>query len=145
MIGYIHFPLYTNQNYYGLNLLFYYSYAILTDIVQATKGKIKAVKSPTKPEIQAEKVKDYAFVMFYSEEDHCWVADVPDLKYCSAFGDTPEEAAKEIQVAIRGWLESAKINGTPIPKPHFDAKRLNMRDTLENPEVKSGNSTAHVF
>jgi predicted RNase H-like HicB family nuclease len=131
-----------------MSLSFVRGRKIIRDIVQATKGKIKAVKPLTKSvtqEEKADKLKDYAFVMFYSEEDRCWVADVPDLKYCSAFGDTPEQAVKEIQVAVNGWLESAKINGTPVPQPHFDARHLNMRDTLEHPEVKNGNPTAHVF
>lgn len=43
----------------------------------------------------------------YSDEDGCYVARVPALKYCTAIGDTYEEAAREIQDAIKGWLETA--------------------------------------
>ena len=44
-------------------------------------------------------MKDYHINLFYSDEDECYVADVPDLKFCSALGDTLEEALREILVA----------------------------------------------
>ena len=61
----------------------------------------------------------YAIIVFWSEEDGGWVADVPDLKSCSAFGDTPEEALAEVQVAMDAWLAAARDAGLTIPKPHF--------------------------
>jgi predicted RNase H-like HicB family nuclease len=42
----------------------------------------------------------YAIVVFWSEEDAAWVADVPGLKSCAAFGNSPEEAFAEVQVAM---------------------------------------------
>ena len=42
-------------------------------------------------------MKDYHINVFYSEENECYVADIPDLKFCSAFGDTAEEAVRELQ------------------------------------------------
>lgn len=54
-----------------------------------------------------------------SGEDVCWIADVPDLRYCSADGDTPEEALAEVRVAMTGWLEVARERGMPIPEPHY--------------------------
>jgi predicted RNase H-like HicB family nuclease len=54
-----------------------------------------------------------------SEEDGCWVADVPDLRHCSAFGETPGEALRQIQIAMTGWLESARELGKPIPEPRY--------------------------
>ena len=58
----------------------------------------------------------YHINVFYSAEDECWVADVPDLRYCSAFGDTPDEAIREIQIAMSGWLESwMKDHDSPPP------------------------------
>jgi predicted RNase H-like HicB family nuclease len=63
----------------------------------------------------------YAFVVFWSDEDECWVADAPDLKSCSAFGDTPEEAVAELRVAMELWLEVAREHGHPIPEPRFRA------------------------
>jgi len=37
-------------------------------------------------------MKDYHINVFFSEEDDCYIADIPDLKYCSALGETPEES-----------------------------------------------------
>jgi predicted RNase H-like HicB family nuclease len=64
-------------------------------------------------------VNRYAIIVFWSEEDGSWVADVPDLKSCSAFGGTPEEALAEVQVAMKAWLEVAREAGMEIPKPQF--------------------------
>jgi predicted RNase H-like HicB family nuclease len=64
-------------------------------------------------------MKDYHINVFYSEEDEGYIADIPDLKYCSAFGETPEEAVKEVQIAKKIWLETAKIQGKPIPQPNY--------------------------
>jgi predicted RNase H-like HicB family nuclease len=63
--------------------------------------------------------KDYHINIFYSEEDECYVADIPDLNYCSAFGETPEEALKEILIAKEGWLAVAREEGLPIPEPRY--------------------------
>jgi predicted RNase H-like HicB family nuclease len=62
---------------------------------------------------------DYHINLFWSDEDGQWIADVPDLKGCSASGDTPEEAAREIQIAKDLWLESAREHGHPIPEPRY--------------------------
>lgn len=62
---------------------------------------------------------DYHFHIFYSDEDGCYVADIPDLKHCSAFGDTPEKALREVQRAKIAWLAAAKDRNKPIPKPSF--------------------------
>jgi len=64
-------------------------------------------------------MKDYHINIFYSETDKCYIADIPDLKYCSACGSTPEEAVREIQVAKTAWLGAAKKRGRPIPKPKY--------------------------
>ena len=47
------------------------------------------------------------------------MADVPDLKSCSAFGNSPEEALAEVQVATEAWLAAARQAGLPIPKPRY--------------------------
>lgn len=57
----------------------------------------------------------YPVVIEYSKEDRGYLARVPALKYCTAFGETYEEAAREIQTAIEGWIVTAKEKGTPIP------------------------------
>jgi len=64
-------------------------------------------------------VKDYHINIFYSDEDGGYIADIPDLSACSAFGDSPEEALRELAVARRAWLEAAKAEGKPIPRPRY--------------------------
>jgi predicted RNase H-like HicB family nuclease len=64
-------------------------------------------------------MKDYHINIFYSEEDEGYIADIPDLKFCSAFGDTPEEALREVQIAKEAWLEAARAEGKPIPLPRY--------------------------
>ncbi|MDQ3144422.1 MAG: type II toxin-antitoxin system HicB family antitoxin [Pseudomonadota bacterium] len=61
----------------------------------------------------------YHINLFWSEEDQLWIADVPDLKYCSAHGHTPFEAVKEVRDAIEGWLETARDEGLEIPVPKY--------------------------
>ncbi|NJD78290.1 MAG: type II toxin-antitoxin system HicB family antitoxin [Candidatus Methanoperedens sp.] len=58
----------------------------------------------------------YAIEIFYTEEDEGYIAIVPELPECSAFGENEEEALKEIKVAIDLWLETAKKDGREIPK-----------------------------
>lgn len=64
-------------------------------------------------------MQDYHINIFYSKEDEGYIADVPDLKHCSAFGETPEEALEEMLKVKEVWLEAAKANGKPIPSPHY--------------------------
>ena len=59
----------------------------------------------------------YAIEIFYSEEDEGYIAIVPELPGCSAFGETEEEALREVKVAIDLWLETAEEEGRQIPKP----------------------------
>ncbi len=61
----------------------------------------------------------YHINLFWSAEDDCWIADVPDLKPCSAHGDTPDEAIANIQNAVELWLETARDLGMPIPEPRY--------------------------
>lgn len=62
---------------------------------------------------------DYHINIFYSEEDGGYIADIPDLAYCSAFGETPEEALREVQAAKAAWIETASAEGKPIPFPTY--------------------------
>jgi predicted RNase H-like HicB family nuclease len=64
-------------------------------------------------------MKDYHINIFYSEDDGGYIADIPDLEACSAFGDTPEEALKEVQIAKEAWIEAARAGGKPIPRPKY--------------------------
>jgi predicted RNase H-like HicB family nuclease len=60
---------------------------------------------------------DYHINIFYSEEDGGYIADIPDLESCSAFGETPEQALAELVQAREAWLEAARESGKPIPIP----------------------------
>jgi predicted RNase H-like HicB family nuclease len=64
-------------------------------------------------------MKAYHINIFYSEEDGGYIADIPDLKYCSAWGETEEEALHEVLNAKKAWLEAAKAEGKPIPEPKY--------------------------
>ncbi len=64
-------------------------------------------------------MKDYHINIFYSEEDEGYIADIPDLESCSAFGDTPEEALAEVRLAKTAWLEAARSLGKPVPSPKY--------------------------
>jgi predicted RNase H-like HicB family nuclease len=61
----------------------------------------------------------YHINIFYSEEDAGYIADIPDLKMCSAFGDTPVQALAEVQLAKQAWLETARQENKPIPTPEY--------------------------
>ena len=62
---------------------------------------------------------DYHINVFYSDEDTGYIADIPDLKSCSAFGSTPEKALREVLIAKDAWLETARKHRKPIPKPRY--------------------------
>jgi predicted RNase H-like HicB family nuclease len=64
-------------------------------------------------------MKDYHINIFYSEEDGGYIADIPDLAHCSAFGETPEEALLQALIAKKAWLEAAKDEKRPIPVPKY--------------------------
>ena len=59
----------------------------------------------------------YAIEIFYSEEDEGYISIAPELSGCSAFGESVEEALKELKIAIDLWIETAKNEGREIPKP----------------------------
>ena len=61
----------------------------------------------------------YHINLFWSDEDNCWIADVPDLRPCSAHGETREAALANVQNAIDGWLETAREQGFDIPAPRY--------------------------
>lgn len=62
---------------------------------------------------------DYPINIFWSDEDGCYVADIPDFKYCSAFGDTSEEALAEVEKAKEAWLATARDRSQTPPKPRY--------------------------
>jgi predicted RNase H-like HicB family nuclease len=64
-------------------------------------------------------MRDYHINVFYSDEDEGYIADIPDLEYCSAFGETPEDAVREVMLAKQAWIEAATAAGKPIPPPRY--------------------------
>jgi predicted RNase H-like HicB family nuclease len=62
---------------------------------------------------------DYHINIFYSEEDGGYIADIPDLDFCSAFGESAEQALAEVEQAKKAWLEAARQAGKPIPPPRY--------------------------
>lgn len=61
----------------------------------------------------------YHINVFYSDEDGGYVADIPDLDSCSAFGLTPEQAVAEVEKAKEAWLAAASESGRSIPEPSY--------------------------
>ncbi len=61
----------------------------------------------------------YAITVVWSEEDAAWVADAPDLRFCSAHGDTPEEAVRELRVAMEAWLAQTQADGRALPQAQY--------------------------
>ena len=62
---------------------------------------------------------DYHINIFYSDEDEGYIADIPDLYGCSAWGATTKEALEELESVKIAWLEAAKASGKPIPSPKY--------------------------
>lgn len=64
-------------------------------------------------------MRDYHINIFYSEEDGGYIADIPDLEACSAFGETPDGALRQVEIAKEVWLKAAKAEHKPIPAPRY--------------------------
>ena len=62
---------------------------------------------------------DYHINVFPSPEDGEFIADIPDLACCSAFGETPEAALAEVLRAKQVWIEAAAAEGKPVPAPRY--------------------------
>jgi len=59
----------------------------------------------------------YEVIVFWSEEDQAYVAEIPELPGCMADGVTYEEAVRNAQVVISEWIETARSLGREIPSP----------------------------
>ncbi len=59
----------------------------------------------------------YERIIFWSEDDQCWLVDVPELPGCMADGATPAEALENVEKIIAEWLETAMEQGREIPVP----------------------------
>jgi len=59
----------------------------------------------------------YEIIIFWSNEDEAFIADVPELPGCKAHGDSPQEALNNAQEAISLWIDTAREFGDPVPEP----------------------------
>ena len=59
----------------------------------------------------------YEIIIFWSEEDSAYLAEVPELPGCMADGQTYKEALENAEVIIGEWIETAKDLGRPVPAP----------------------------
>jgi predicted RNase H-like HicB family nuclease len=64
-------------------------------------------------------MRDYHINIFWSDEDRGYIADIPDLTACSAFGASPQEALEQLSLAKSAWLEAAREQSKPIPEPRY--------------------------
>jgi antitoxin HicB len=65
----------------------------------------------------------YLVELFWSDEDDGYIAVVPDLPGCSAVGNTPEEAVREIGDATLAWIAACRAAGDPVPEPTATARQ----------------------
>ena len=59
----------------------------------------------------------YEIIIYWSNEDNLFIADVPELPGCKAHGETTEKALNNVNEAIQLWIDTAKEFGNPIPEP----------------------------
>jgi predicted RNase H-like HicB family nuclease len=64
-------------------------------------------------------MQNYNINIFFSEDDEGYIADMPDLKFCSAFGKTPQDALRELMIAKKLWLEEAEESGVSVPEARY--------------------------
>ncbi|GAB3489073.1 hypothetical protein GCM10027399_04590 [Curvibacter fontanus] len=93
---------------------------------QPIKPSNLRITSGNIPNIWISLMNKYRISISYSPEDQGYIAVAPELDGCSAFGETPAEAATEIELAIEAWIDAALAAGNPVPPPiplNVDAKR----------------------
>ena len=59
----------------------------------------------------------YEIIIYWSEQDKSFVAEVPELAGCKADGDTYQLAVSNVEIVIDEWIETARLMGRPIPEP----------------------------
>ncbi|GCL36345.1 MAG: type II toxin-antitoxin system HicB family antitoxin [Sphaerospermopsis kisseleviana] len=59
----------------------------------------------------------YEIIIYWSEEDQAFIAEVPDLPGCAADGKTYQEALQNIEIIMHEWIETAQELGRKIPEP----------------------------
>ena len=59
----------------------------------------------------------YEIIIYWSDEDQAYIADVPELPGCAADGTTYHEALSSVETVIAEWIETAQDLGRDIPEP----------------------------
>ena len=59
----------------------------------------------------------YETIIYWSDEDQAFIAEVPELPGCNAHGQTPNEALSNAHEAMQLWIETAQEFGDPVPVP----------------------------
>jgi len=59
----------------------------------------------------------YELIIYWSDEDQSFIAEIPELPGCLADGATYKEAVDNVEVVIQEWIDTAKELGRPIPEP----------------------------
>ena len=59
----------------------------------------------------------YEVIIYWSEEDKAFIAEVPELAGCAADGETYIETLQNVQVVMQEWIETAQELGRPVPQP----------------------------
>ena len=85
---------------------------------------------------------DYHINVFYSDEDGGYIADIPDLEACSAFGASPEEALAEVAKSKEAWLAAAREAGEPIPS--LATGRRSTRDRSSTTRARRRSNASNV-
>lgn len=62
-------------------------------------------------------VSKYEIIIYWSDEDKAFIAEVPELPGCMADGETYQEALSNVEIIVKEWLETAREIGRPIPQP----------------------------
>jgi predicted RNase H-like HicB family nuclease len=71
------------------------------------------------PLFEEDYMQDYHINVFYSEEDECYIADIPDFEMCSAHGPTPQEALEQVLIAKQAVLDVMRERGQPPPPARY--------------------------
>ena len=82
------------------------------------------------------KMHRYAIEIFFSEEDEGYIAIVPELPGCSAFGKDEKSALEEVMIAMDLWLETAKQEGRHIPSPKGISYLKELKTSLQDEREK---------
>jgi predicted RNase H-like HicB family nuclease len=59
----------------------------------------------------------YEILIYWSDEDHAYIAEVPELPGCAADGSTYKQALANVEVVIKQWVETARELGRPVREP----------------------------